>query len=119
MSLFNFKKKEEVKTDVSNPNEGITPEMKADIIRAELGLRADLDSKVDVDITFGEGSEEGSIEVTRGDEKILIPSYQFLFKRDHNGTDSKYRIIGIGGSMIINEAELDYIYNSFKDVNTP
>lgn len=96
MNLFNlFNKKEElpIQQDTVNSNS----------------------SNVNILITSGEN--ESALEITRNGSSLSIVTYEFLFKRDHSVPDKQYRVMGINGSILVNEQELDFIYSEFKRHN--
>lgn len=83
----------------------------------KVGEMQKMDTTKEVDtVDISKDDLNSALEIVKGGETIIIPVYEFLFKRDHNGTKDKYRIMGIGGSILVNEQELDHIYNRFKEL---
>ena len=59
---------------------------------------------------------ENCIQVVKGEDVILISSQEFLFKRDHNGTEDKFRLMGTDGTLLLTEKELSHIFTKFTEL---
>lgn len=108
MDLFNFKKKND-KAEVSKVS---TSEVKKEVIKDVEETQQKGDKTI---VRLGDA--ESIIEIIQGDFTLSINSYELLFRIDSTISNKKYRIIGIGGSLVVTEKELDYIYSEFKRYN--
>jgi len=64
-------------------------------------------------ISVNTSDKEDRIEVIKDGEIILISAQEFLFKRNHDGKSSNFRLIGTTGSMILSEEELSFIFAEY------
>lgn len=108
MSLFDFKTKS-AKSNVSDIKESDTVDNK-NLKAAEAPITG---SKIIVSI----GEEDQTLEINKGDATITIANYDLVIRRNATTSDKKYRILGIGGSLVVTEKELDHIYSEFKRYN--
>lgn len=74
------------------------------------------DEKSELDITVTEGGD-GLLYITKGEDILFIYNTTLMFRRDYSNKDTKYRLTGENGSILVTEEELDYIYNEFKNYN--
>lgn len=103
MGLFNFNnKKDESATQKSNVDSKETSKEEVKSDPKVIVSRSELDEV---------------LEVTKGDTVINIFAYELTVRRDATWADKKWRVIGTGGSIIVNNEELDHIYSEFKRFN--